>query len=195
MEDRMRTGLRRALGAVLLALGTSAAVHSQGVANRVAAGLSPGQQILIVSPGPAPAQSPAHGQIVREIDDPHTGKHWLLVRDEGHPGGPGRLVVAAGSPDEDSPGWDGQNQLGAAQSQAVAKSDLAALRPVIRAGDRLTVEEHTSVVEAYLEAVALGPAAAGVALNVRLRMGGRVVRAVALGPGSAAFQPETGARP
>ena len=36
---------------------------------------------------------------------------------------------------------------------------------------------------------------AGSALEVRLAIGGRVVRAVALGPGRAAFQPETGVRP
>ena len=31
----------------------------------------------------------SRGEIVREIDDPHTGDRWLLVRDASHPGGPG----------------------------------------------------------------------------------------------------------
>jgi flagella basal body P-ring formation protein FlgA len=66
--------------------------------------------------------------------------------------------------------------------------------PVIRAGDRLTVEEHTAVVDAVLEARALAAAAMGAALDVRLTIGGRVVRAVALGPGRAALQSENGVR-
>jgi hypothetical protein len=69
------------------------------------------------------------------------------------------------------------------------------MRPVIRAGDRLIVEEHTALVDAVLEARALTPAAPGSAFDARLTVGGRVVRAVALGPGRAALQLETGARP
>jgi flagella basal body P-ring formation protein FlgA len=65
--------------------------------------------------------------------------------------------------------------------------------PVIFAGDRLVVEEHTARADAVLEARALSSAAPGAAFNARLTVGGRVVRAVALGPGHAALQPETGA--
>jgi hypothetical protein len=67
--------------------------------------------------------------------------------------------------------------------------------PVIRAGDRLIVEEHTAVVDAVLEARALNPAAAGAPLDVRLTMGGNVVRVVAVGPGRAALLTEIGIRP
>jgi hypothetical protein len=80
---------------------------------------------------------------------------------------------------------------------------IAALRPsapgvepprlVIHAGDRLIVEENTAVVESRLEAVALGPAVVGSPLDARLKVGGKVVRAVALGRGRAAFLAE--ARP
>jgi hypothetical protein len=73
--------------------------------------------------------------------------------------------------------------------------DAQALSPVIRAGERLIVEESTPVVEARLEAVSLGPAAVGSPLDVRLKVGGKVVRAVALGPGRAALRAETGVRP
>ena len=66
---------------------------------------------------------------------------------------------------------------------------------VVRAGDRLIVEEHTARVDAALEARALASAVAGAALVVRLTLGGKVVRVVALGPGRAAFQPETAVRP
>ena len=51
-----------------------------------------------------------------------------------------------------------------------------------------------------LEARAMNAAAAGAVFAARLTIGGKVVRAVALGPGRAvlqaqALQPETGARP
>jgi flagella basal body P-ring formation protein FlgA len=67
--------------------------------------------------------------------------------------------------------------------------------PVIGAGDRLILEEHSAVVDARLEAVALGPAAVGSALRVRLVIGGRVVRARALAAGHVALQEETEGRP
>jgi hypothetical protein len=118
------------------------------------------------------------GEIVREIDDPHTGGRWLLMRDPVHPAGPGRLVLAGGM------------RIAVPQPGAPA---VEPPRPVIHAGDRLIVEENTAVVEARLEAVALGPAGIGSPLDVRLKIGGKVVRAVALGPGRAAFLAE--ARP
>ena len=34
--------------------------------------------------------------MVREIDDPHTGDRWKLMRDPVHPEGPGRLVLVTG---------------------------------------------------------------------------------------------------
>jgi hypothetical protein len=58
---------------------------------------------------------------------------------------------------------------------------------IIRAGDKVVVEEHSATTDAYLEGLALGPAGPGSALNVRLSIGGRVVRAVAVAPGRAAF--------
>jgi hypothetical protein len=120
---------------------------------------------------------PAQGEIVREIDDPHTGGRWLLTRDPVHPAGPGRLVLVARFRPEYRPIQPG----------------VEPPRPVIHAGDRLVVEENTAVIEARLEAVALGPAVVGSPLDVRLKIGGKVVRAVALGPGRAAFLAE--ARP
>jgi hypothetical protein len=46
-------------------------------------GVAPGEQVS--------------GEIVREIDDPHTGDRWLLLRNAEAPGGPGRLVLDCGS--------------------------------------------------------------------------------------------------
>jgi hypothetical protein len=139
-------------------------------------------------PKPVEVQSLAPAEIVREIDDPQTGARWLLMRDSSHPGGPGRMVLLAA----DRRG-SGKAPGRAATGGAGGKD--ARFHPVIRSGDRLIVEEHTAVVDAVLEARALNPAAQGSALNVRLTIGGKVVRAVAMGAGRAAFLPETEVRP
>jgi len=120
------------------------------------------------------------GEIMREIDDPHTGDRWLLVRSDEFPGGPGRMVLVSSV----------RGAAGSAQPIVEAPAP-----PVIRSGDRLVVEEHTAVVDAVLEARALGPAAVGAAFHARLAIGGRVVRVLALGEGRAALQPETEMRP
>jgi hypothetical protein len=138
---------------------------------------APGASEGLASSGLAPAD------IFREIDDPHTGARWLLMRNREHPAGPGRLVLVgvAGSSTR-NPGPTGAEVL------------PAPALPVIHAGDTVMVEEKTAVVEAHLEAVALGPAVIGTPLEVRLKIGGRVLRAVALGPGRAAILGETEAR-
>ncbi len=123
-------------------------------------------------------------EVFREIDDPATGDRWLLVRDTDDPGGPGRMVLAARG--LSMPSGSGSIRTSAAR---------APLLPVIRAGDRVIVEENTPVVEARLEAIALGPAFTGSVFEARLEIGGKVVQAVALGPGRAAFANQIGSRP
>ncbi len=122
-------------------------------------------------------------ELVREIDDPHTGDRWLLFRENVNPGGPGRLVRV-------EEGYAGRYLVAGAALPANPAPGADQPPPVIRTGDTLIVEENTPVVEAHLEAVALGPAAAGSRFLVRLKMGGRVLPAVALAPGRAAFLPE-----
>jgi hypothetical protein len=126
--------------------------------------------------------------VAREIADPNTGNRWVLLRDDGHPGGPGRLMLAGISTNA-----DGNNQPG--QSRKPDSRPVSASAPVIRAGDRLIVEEYSAIVEARLEAQALGTAAPGSAFRARLAIGGKVVRVVALGPGRAALAPQMGMRP
>lgn len=148
---------------------------------------APGAQVMLSSGGlhRASTEGLVQGEMIREIDDPHTGERWLLVPNGESPGGPGRLVLAAAD----------QDSFGGAAPRAAKRTEDPRLGAVIRAGDRLVVEEHTRLVDAALEARALGPAAVGSSLDARLAMGGRVVRVVALGPGRAALQPENGARP
>ena len=130
------------------------------------------------------------GEEVREIDDTHTGDRWKLMRDPVHPGGPGRLVLAAGPGIEPvSAGTSDQKH------PAISATKRTPFHPVIHAGDALIVEEHTAVVEARLEAVALGPAVEGAICRVRLKIGGKVVRAVAVSAGHAVFAAEDEARP
>jgi hypothetical protein len=131
----------------------------------------PGRIVVSTS---ADASIVANGEVVREIDDPHTGDRWLLVRDDRHPGGPGLLLLVAGPrPPSFHP-----------------EPEREAPPPVIRAGDRVVVEENSPVVEARLEAVAMNPAEAGAVFNLRLSLGGRIVRAVAIGPHRAVFEEE-----
>jgi hypothetical protein len=127
------------------------------------------------------------GAIVREIDDPHTGARWLLMRDSSHPGGPGRMELAS-EPRSKTISSPARNRAQGEAGQYPPATEQA--QPVIRAGDRVIVEEDTPVVEARLEAVALNPAAVGSSLRVRMIIGGRLVRAVALAPGRAGFQAE-----
>ena len=119
------------------------------------------------------------GQVLRQIEDPSTGDLWLLVRDPNRPAGPGRLVLDRQ-----------QMKTPRAIPSGPVQPLSAVVRPVIHTGDALTVEEHTGVVDARLEAVALEPAVKGAHLKARLKIGGKVVRVVAVSPGHASFAPE-----
>jgi hypothetical protein len=143
----------------------------------------------IVASG-APSAERRSGNVIREIDDFATGDRWLLVRDEANPAGPGRMVrVETGK----------VNSTGGTESVQARKGTkgpgAAPLHPVIHAGDAVIVEEHTSVVDARLEAMALGSAAVGAEFRARLKMGGKVLRVVALKAGRAELTPEREAQP
>jgi hypothetical protein len=183
--DGMTRAERTAVGGLFLA-----AVSALAAGGQAAGGKDPLPRVLEVTPGPASAGSPAAGEALREIDDLHTGDRWLLMRDSIHPGGPGRLVLVADGGSRSGPG-----EAGSARPEASPAADRRLPAPVIRAGDRLVLEEKTAVIEARLEAVALGPAANGAPLTVRLEIGGMVVQAVALGPGRAAFAEQIEVRP
>jgi hypothetical protein len=164
----MRTGRIIVWATALVAMAGPLA-YGQAAAATVA-----GPRFLITSLAPVAAQAVPAGDIVREIDDPRNDDRWLLVRDGSHPGGPGLLLLVSAV---------------RVQSRQVGP-ELVAQPIIIRAGDHVIVEENTPVVEARLEAVAMGPATAGSPFIVRLTMGGRVLRAVASGPGRALLQEE-----
>ncbi len=168
MKVRLKTGLKLAFCFAAPALAASA---------QRARGADPASRMQVCYSAPAP------DEIVREIADPHTGARWLLLRDQSHPGGPGRLVQVEST----------RNQ--ARRDKAAVELAQRDLRPVIHAGERLIVEENSPVVETRLEAVALGPAAIGSPLHVRLTIGGKVLRAVALATGRAVLQFHSEVRP
>ena len=137
--------------------------------------------IRTVATKPPAALGPS-SEVVREIDDPHTGDRWMLMRDAVHPEGPGRLLLVAG------PGIEPVSaRTGDRKKPAIPAAKRTPFRAVIHAGDALIVEEHTAAVDARLEAVALGPAVEGATFRVRLKIGGKVMQAVAVSAGHAVF--------
>ena len=68
----MRTERRVVMGAGMLAIATASMAFAQSAA-------ASGAQVLLSSGGPASFQGQAPEEVVREIDDPHTGDRWLPV--------------------------------------------------------------------------------------------------------------------
>jgi hypothetical protein len=176
---KVRAGLAVMVAAVWLPASGQSAPRDAPAAN----------VIRIAATNPRAAADPSGG-VVREIEDPHTGDQWKLMRDPAHPEGPGRLVLVV------EPGIEPVSSRTSDRKQpALSATKQTQFHPVIHAGDALIVEEHTAVVEARLEAVALGPAGEGAIFRVRLKIGGKVVRAVAVSAGHAVFAPEEKAQP
>lgn len=122
----------------------------------------------VVSPAAAPAE--------REIVDPSLGNRWLLARDPRHPGGPGMLILA--------------DTRSLRDGREAAAAPLRRLSLAVRAGDLLRIEQHTQVMDAEFEAIALEPAREGAPLRARLRAGGARIRVIALGGGRAQLAAE-----
>jgi Chaperone for flagella basal body P-ring formation len=116
---------------------------------------------------------------LREIDDPVSGTHWLLVKDPCRPEGPGRLVRGDGALKDTIGSLCCLKKLGA--SRAIERT----LPRVIRGGDGLVVEDNAGAATARVEGVALEPAGVGSVLRVRLRMSGSIVKAVVVARGRA----------
>jgi hypothetical protein len=180
----------RASEAIQLVVALAAWAASSNALSKAVRVAVPGSIVAVSRSMPDAVAMKTPGEIVRQIDDPHTGAHWFLMREPGHPGGPGRMVLAT-VPQGQSMKTRDAGARSRAESKA-GQTESAATRnpPVIRTGDRVIVEERTDVVESRLEAVALTPAAFGASCRVRMAIGGRMVRAVATGPGRASFLAE-----
>ncbi len=117
-----------------------------------------------------PPQDCTPPRIVRELRDPHTGARWLVIRNTKNPSGPGRMILSAG---------EDENPLGCGPKYSS--------EPIIHAGDRVAIEEHTADLDSSLDATAFDGAAIGSSFRARLKIGGKLVRAVAIAPGRAAL--------
>jgi hypothetical protein len=132
----------------------------------------------VIDESSAPLVPRPAGTVLRQIDDPAAHGSWLLVRDPIHLAGPGKWI------------WEPRAHSAQDSDQDAAAYTRVAIKPVILAGDRLVVEEETPVVDARMAATALSPAQAGAALRVRLDIGGKTMRAIAIGPGRARLAPD-----
>jgi hypothetical protein len=124
------------------------------------------------------ARSAVPERIVRQFEDTSTGHRWLLIGDALNPSGPGHMVQVA------------SDHADSASRTVSTREARESSRPalIIHAGDKLILEEHSPAVDARLEAVALGSAGTGGALDVRLRIGGRSVHATCVAPGRAVLR-------
>jgi hypothetical protein len=137
---------------------------------------------MLVSGTAALSSIPGGDAMVREIDDPNTGIAWQLKHDDSHPGGPGLLVPIAATRIRNS----------SAEGVGLPAAVPAPRLPVIRAGDRLIVEENTAAVDLRLEAKAMAAARVGDSISIRLTLGGGMVRAKVTGPGKATLLQDRG---
>lgn len=157
---------------------------------------------------PPMVQPGGANEVLGEIVDPANGNRWVLENGD-RPGGPGRLVLASRASAHADRAPERETRRGSFAARRVlspvnsaAFARPAVIRapviraPVIRAGDRIVLVARTSVMDASLAAVALGPARAGSVFKVRLdidgRVGGKVLEATALGPGRAEWDVAVG---
>ncbi len=117
---------------------------------------------------------------VRVIDDPGTGRLWWLVQNLDRPEGPALLAPI--------PGSQPCARFAFESFQLRTRSPLQNhLEPIIHPGDQIILSEETRTSSARLEATALQPAAMGAGLDVRLKIGGHILHAVATAPGHASL--------
>lgn len=124
----------------------------------------------------APCETP--NRAIRWIDDPATHLRWILLKDPRHPAAPAVLA-----PMQSNSGCvlrSGENRV-AVESNCFSQPAI----PLIHGGETLIVEQHSAAADAQLEGTALGPAAIGEALRVRLKKSGKILSVIADGPGHA----------
>jgi hypothetical protein len=195
-KNLSRTGQALLLGASLPLIASLASIRAQ----------QPGSAADVVQLHALSFNLPQHQsrnqEILRVINDPGAHALWLLSPDPSHPGGPGRLecisqpaLLAIRRPDSYAESQPIENRQSAKIHLSPPLPDQNALNltPVIHAGDRILLEQHTSTLDSTFSAIALGPARAGANFDVRLAVGGKKLHAIALAPGRAvlSMQQET----
>ena len=130
-----------------------------------------------VSPSQAGRNEVCRG-VIKSLEDRATGQQWFLMRDPGHPAGPARLVQrshcsSSSSKEDVSP----DSQWRPNQTERSKR--------VIHAGQNVVVYDLSPNVKAEFEAIAVSSASLGQTFNVRLQVGGHLMRAVATSPARA----------
>jgi hypothetical protein len=119
-------GLRR-----IALLAAVVALPGYGQAVRQTGGLS-GPRLLnifaITAKGEMAQGKAVQGEVVREIDDPHTGQRWLLVRNGQLSGGPGHLLLVGQMQSEQVPSGQvtRQSQTGRCRLKQLRRSRVNA---------------------------------------------------------------------
>ena len=117
---------------------------------------------------------------VRVVEDHSSHRQWLVERNLERPGWPGRVVplrqqLLCGDEASLRRNSTGKRMAGGA-------SDM-----VIRAGEALIIVEDTKAAHAELTAIAVSNGRRGDEISARLRSSGKLVKAIAAGPGRAAL--------
>lgn len=184
----MMCGLKFILAPVLGSGIAGAAAWGQGAHAAPPRGAPDGTTAHLATVATLSSASILPSQVLRVIEDRSLGNRWILCRDLEHPGGPARLLLVATAGQEavaDSPSGIVPGN-GHVPVQAAPRLPQA----VIHSGDRMVVEEHSAFADARLAGLALESGVPGDSLRIRLEIGGRVVRAVALAAGRALLLPE-----
>lgn len=152
------------------------------------AATSSSAKLLACGESAGPSGNSSRYRAIRAFEDPSTHRRWMLLQDMTQPAAPGLLASAWGS--------DGGARSDEIDDLRVATCVPSPAITVIRAGDAVVIAKHSRVVDAELEAIALGRAAVGEPLRVCLKRGGHILSVIADGPGRATLHAaESEARP
>ena len=122
-------------------------------------------------------------RVLRSFDDPGTAQQWFLLRDPSQPARPAKLIVVVHHRS------DRTDRVSGRRSHSVTEGSGSDL-PLVRAGDKIVLSEHSPGVESRFEATALSTASLGHVVSVRVDVWGRVLQAVVTGDARAEIQAE-----
>lgn len=121
---------------------------------------------------------------VRVIEDPASHRRWLIEQNLERPDWPARVIQVP----QGLSCWNDTRR----SDQAEKRNGLDRSKRVVQAGETLRIVEESPVFRADLEAVALKNGGRGDWISARLRIGGKVVRAIVAAPGRAVLVDNSG---
>jgi hypothetical protein len=148
---------------------------------------SEGQSKSSSAPGSAPSSmgdinprsvAPSRSAGCHVIEDHSNHQLWLLTRNPDRPEAPATLIPILPGLSDSSPSEQGGKPR-------TAISPVKRGVTIIRSGEAVALYEDSSFMRLRLGGIALSTAAVGENITVRLTIGGRPLRAIAIGPGRA----------